>query len=98
MSPQPWAMSVALDDQGEIVPSRGTTSSSSPASPPPGASSGASCGPYSRRRTSTACSAGVSSPFDLGKVDELGLQPRDLRHPGADPLEETLEPEGREGA
>ena len=35
-SPQLRAMSVALDDHGEMVPSRGTTRNSSPAGSPAG--------------------------------------------------------------
>jgi len=39
-SPQTWAMSVALVDQGEMVPGRGTTSWSCP-----GGGNGAAAGP-----------------------------------------------------
>src|SRR5581483_9406947 len=61
--PQTCAISVALLDQGEIVPSRGTTRRVSPTA----AVEAPIRGPYVRRRSRTSRSAGVRARFRSAK-------------------------------
>src|SRR5512140_63488 len=80
-SPHTWAMSVAFDDHGEVVPIRGVTKNVMVSTEPAGLTRGpSSSGPYASSLSSCDASVAESGRWVTTRWIQLAVRPRNPGH------------------